>query len=1039
MLVRQLLVRICVLLTWLAITGVPHCAVAQEIKALPAQHAKRMQESLGLFKSQVKGILQSQCFECHGGKSTKGDFDVTSRNSLLESGFVDLEDAAGSHLLAVLRHEAEPHMPFKAPRLPEKKIAAIAQWVESGAAYDRAFRSTKEGAVDTPAVTDEDRQFWSFRPLSEARPPKVDDAWAKTNIDRFLRAAQAEKQLQANPEADRRTLVRRATFDLTGLPPTPTEIQAFLDDRDTNAYEKLIDRLLDSPHYGERWARHWMDVARFAESHGYEQDYDRPHAYHYRDFLIQALNEDLPYNKFLSWQLAGDELAPENPLAMKATGFMGGGVFPTQLTETEFESTRYDELDDIVATTGVAFLGLSVGCARCHDHKFDPIPTKDYYRMAAVFTKTIRSEIELETNAEANRAARTEHLAEIARLEQKIKQWETNDADETFAKWLIGYDVKTNGSVWQQVELTDVTSSGGTKYEIDADGTVLATGAAPDQETITVKFRSLMPRVASLRLEALRHDSLPNGGPGRADNGNFALGDIKLSLVVEKSSQPMELRNPRATHQQNTASLSIAASIDDDLVSGWAVDVGGIGKDQAGLFDLESPVEAVEPQTWRLEMRFHHPNRKHAVGRFRLSLAGLADQPPTIGDSGTPEGVLKALAAIKAKEPVDDKTRQLAREWYLANHSPLMEWKRELVAKKSGGPKLQKSTVQVSSEGFPHTKHHADGRGYPHFYPQTHYLTRGDVQQQGEVAEPGYLQVLMPADRSPANWRVAPPKDWNRTGFDRASLAQWMTDTEFGGGQLAARVAVNRLWQHHFGQGLVRTPNDFGFQGERPTHPQLLDYLARDLIDNNWKLKRVHRLIMTSAAYRQTTTKTAEHVRLDPKNQLWARREPRRLEAEAIRDSVLAVSGQLDRTMYGKGSLDSNMKRRSVYFFIKRSKLIPEMMLFDWPESLVSIGQRATTTTAPQALMFMNSSIVRGAATAQASKLKELSNDQAIRSIYESALGRVPAVAEAEQAEQFLAVQSSAHRDAGVQDPVTLARADLCQVLYGLNEFVFVR
>ena len=729
---------------------------------VPADHAARMKAGQDLFRREVRGLLTEHCLACHGGESIKADFDLSTREALFDSGMVG-DTAEDSYLLSLITHEAQPHMPFKAARLADKQVDAIRRWLDLGAPYDKPLVEKKDTApAKASVITDADRQFWSFRPLANVQPPVIDAAdphatWCRTPIDQFLLAAQRKAGVHPNPPADRRTLIRRAYFDLLGLPPTPEEVAAFEADPSPDAYPRLIDRLLESPHYGERWARHWMDVARFAESHGYEQDYDRPHAYHYRDFLIQALNDGMPYDQFVQWQLAGDELAPDNPLALMATGFLGGGAFPTQLTEAEFESARYDELDDMVATTGVAFLGLSIGCARCHDHKFDPIPSHDYYRLAATFTTTIRSEI-----------------------------------------------------------------------------------------------------------------------------------------------------------------------------------------------DLKVP---------------------HAV-------------------------------------------------------KPLK--------------------VQVSSEGFPHMKHHADGRGYPHFYPQTFHLARGDVSQKQEPAEPGFLQVLIRDGKQPDHWRREPPAGWDRTSFRRAALAAWITDPHYGAGHLAARVMVNRVWHHHFGEGIVATPNDFGFQGEAPTHPELLDWLAADFIAHGWQLKRLHKQIMTSAVYMQGNQLDAARAKLDPENRLLWHRSPRRLEAEAIRDSMLALSGLLDDRMFGPGTLDESMRRRSVYFFIKRSNLIPMMMLLDWPEHLVSIGRRATTTTAPQALLFMNNPQARTYAeglAARAQARQDEDTDQAfIAAGFALVFQREASDAEQQAALSFLAQQTRLHEAAGKAADAAhrLAQVDLCQTLLSMNEFVYI-
>jgi cytochrome c553 len=742
---------------WNAIVVLVACAVfaaparAQMPAAVPPDHAAKMKAGLDLFKKEVRSILLKNCVDCHGGKRTKGGLDLTDRKPLFASGTVGADARASTFFLS-LTHEREPHMPHKAAKLPAKDIAAIGKWIDLGAPFDAPLVERPAKAGSREEITADDRNFWSFRPLQSVEPPAVKNgAWVRTPVDRFILSALEAKGLRPNRIADKQTLIRRVTFDLIGLPPTPAEIDAFVADADPNAYEKVIDRLLASPHYGERWARHWMDVARFGESHGYEQDYDRPHAYTYRDFLIKAFNADLPYDAFVKWQIAGDEFAPNDPLALTATGFLGGGAFPTQITEVEFESARYDELDDMTATTGVAFLGLSVGCARCHDHKYDPFPSSDYYRIAAAFTSTIRSEI-------------------------------------------------------------DVTLEPGSK-----------------------------------------------------------------------------------------------------------------------------PVKA-----------------------------------------------------------------------------------------------------QVTADGFPRTKHHSDERGYPHFYPQTFILDRGDVHRKKAPADAGYLRVLMRNGKEVGNWRVEPPTGWTRTPFRRTALANWLTDIENGAGHLSARVIVNRLWQHHFGRGIVGTPNDFGAQGDRPTHPELLDRLALDLIRGGWKLKPMHKLMVTSAVYMQSADFDEERARIDRENMLHWRRTPRRLEAEPIRDAMLAISGTLDTVMHGRGTLDPNMRRRSVYFFIKRSQLIPTMMLFDWPEHLVSIGRRANTTIAPQALMFLNGEQTRKYAEGLAKRLEGKPAAEATALGYRLALGRAPTERESVITAAFLSAQAAAYKAAGKDAPERRAMTDFCRTLFSMNEFVYV-
>jgi mono/diheme cytochrome c family protein len=747
-----------------------------------ADHARDMAAGLALFKSGVRETLAKNCLPCHGGDATEGKFSLADRDSLLkggESGLAVVPRKSGeSRLVRLISHAEEPAMPQDASKLPDEDIAAIRRWIDLGAPYDAPLLAADAAEENWTRrkVPPSARDFWAFRPLADVEPPAVDDpdGWCINEIDRFVLAKQREKGLRPNPQADKRTLIRRASFDLLGMPPTPEEVDAFLADESSEAYEHLIDCLLADERFGERWARHWLDVARFAESHGFEQDYDRPYAYHYRDFVIKAFNADLSYDTFVRWQLAGDEIAPDEPLAMMATGFVGAGVFPTQITANEVERTRYDAIDDMAATTGQAFLGLTIGCARCHDHKFDPIPQADYYRFVSTFTTTVRSNVDL----------------------------------------------------------------------------------------------PIYPK---------------------------------------------------------------------------------------------------------------------------------ADTSP----------------AVAAPKPLK---------------------------------------VMIASEGVTPIRHHTQGGD---FLPETHFLRRGDCDQKEAVADPGFLQVLTAHPDGSAHWQQPPPAGWH-TSYRRRALADWITDTEYGPGHLLARVIVNRLWHHHFGRGLVATPNDFGVQGLPPTHPELLDYLARRLIAGGWKLKPIHRLIVTSAAYGQSSGSAESGVRnaesgedtphsalpaphsVDLQNDLLTRFVPRRLEAEALRDSILFVSGRLDPTKYGPGSLEESHTRRSIYFTIKRSRLIPTLTLFDVPEPNVSVGGRQSTTIAPQALHFLNSPQVRASAVALADRATREDPADPLTRAYRLTYGRPPRDDERTTVQIFLDHQTASYSADAKPDAPKLALADICQALLASDEFVYL-
>jgi hypothetical protein len=512
----------------------------------------------------------------------------------------------------------------------------------------------------------------------------------------------------------------------------------------------LIDGLLSSPAYGERWARHWLDVARYAESTGFEQDYDRPFAFHYRDFVIKALNSDMPYDQFVKWQLAGDEYEPQNPLALAATGFLGAGVFPSQITANEVESSRYDAMDDMLGTTASGMLGLTLSCARCHDHKFDPLPTRDYYAMLSTFTTTTRMNVDV------------------------------------------------------------------------------------------------------------------------------------------------------------------------------------------------------------------HPDGK----------------------------VTSAVTTMNAKKNT---------------------------------PAVQGATrMMICAEGYDPIVMHTQGGP---FFDKTYVLKRGNPLMKDGEATQGFLQVLSkPGDAK--RWQWQPPKDAKVSGR-RRSLSNWITDVDQGAGALLARVIVNRLWQHHFGTGLVPTPNDFGKTGTASTQPEMLDWLAAKLIENGWKLKPIHKMILSSRAWQQSSVRDAKKEATDPANGLFMRFVPQRLEAEAIRDSMLSVSGVMDPTMFGPGTRDENNKRRSIYFNIKRSQLIGSMVAFDQPEPLVSQGARPTTTVAPQALVLMNSPQARQWADGLAKRVSTAGDAaRQITMIYRLCFNRAPTSDELASGLDFLKSGASL--------------ADYGQVVLSLNEFVYV-
>ncbi|HWB02248.1 MAG TPA: PSD1 and planctomycete cytochrome C domain-containing protein [Verrucomicrobiales bacterium] len=995
---------------------------------LPADHAERMAKGLDMFK-EVSGLLKEHCVKCHGGEKTRADFDLATREGLLagvKDGVTVVPfNAAGSKLMKLIRHEEEPSMPDKKPKLSDATIAKIAAWIDHGAPYDAPLVAGKTPPRDKSKVTAEDRKWWAFQPLANLTAP----ADASHPLDAFLLSKAAGKKLTLNPPAEPRAFVRRAFLNALGLPPSPDEVETFAREYAANAeaaVATLTDKLLASPQFGERWARHWLDVARFAESSGFEHDYDRPNAWHYRDFVIRALNSDMPFDQFVDWQLAGDEFAPGNAEAMTATGFLGAGVFPTQITANEVERVRYDALDDMLSTTGSAMLGLTIGCARCHDHKYDPIPAQDYYRLLSTFTTTVRSNVDLDTNPQRTAEALAKHKAEHDRLTSELSAWETATLQPKFDEWLRSNPELNAKSPWVLAGGT-ITSKGGAQFKALPDGSWLAEGPNAASDTYVITASSASP-VTALKLEALTDPSMKGKGPGRASNGNFALSRIRVTAGPNDGGKAQEVKlAPGAfTHQQNADHLSVAASLDNNASSGWAVD-GQIGKNHAAIFTFADP--ATIPGGAKLTVTLEFAvNTSHSIGRPRLSLC--TGGAPVLDATAIPA----EIAALAPKlNTLSATERTTLFNWWKQNDAAWKEKERKVAEHTKAAPKTLQP-VLICAEGYEPLVMHSQG---PPFLKETHILKRGDTNQKTATATQSFLQVLM-RDAEEKRWAWK-PSEGSKSSGRRRSLANWMTDVEHGGGALLARVAVNRLWQHHFGRGIVSTPNDFGKQGTLPSHPELLDWLAGELIRNGWKLKPIHRLIMTSAAYRQSSAASPEKLAADPDNSLFLRAMPRRLEAEAARDAILSVSGQLDLTPFGRGTLDENSRRRSIYFTVKRSQLVNSMVVFDAPEPLSSQGQRPTTTVAPQALFLMNSPQARNWAGTFATKLMEEKTPEArVHAACLRALGRRATPDELAAVLPFLEKQSALHRASGQSDPDRESLTDYCQALFGLNEFLYI-
>jgi mono/diheme cytochrome c family protein len=811
---------------------------------------------------QAYTILQKNCFACHGATKMSG-LDLRTNASLRAGGdhgpaIVPFE-ADESRLYKYVTHAHKPEMP-PGKKLAEAEIETLRRWIEAGASLEGIKEASGNAAdrkedpelarIPERPITAEERSFWAFQRPPRVSPPRVSHpGWGKHPIDAFLLAEMKARGLKPSPPADRRTLIRRAYLDLLGLPPSPEEVAAFVADSAPGAWERLIDRLLTSPHYGERWARHWLDLVRYADSGGFEFDVDRPDAWRYRDYVVKSFNDDKPYEQFVKEQLAGDEYAPDSQEAMIATGFLrlgpegGGGG----------ERGRQDALEDVIATSSLTFMGLTVACARCHDHKFDPIPQQDYYRIQAVFSPTRPVQFPL-VGADVVAA----HRAEMQRIEnlQKPLKKAKDDLEAPYLKILVDEAVSKLPEYLQ-----------------------IAWRTPPEKRT-----------------------------PGQRLNVN----------QIRKTLEDDTLSN-RITEEQIVARMS-----EDD-------------------------------------------RRKHQE---------LSEQ----------------IRALDRQKPKPYPTARAIGE---------------------DGPKPR----------------------------PTYFLHRGSVDVKGPEVKPGALSVISETDLQ----FLAPPasakSSWRRRGF-----AEWLVSPQH---PLTARVMVNRIWQHHFSEGIVRTPSNFGKLGEAPSHPALLDWLAGEFIARGWSVKQMHRLMMTSQAYQMASDDIAANVAIDAENRFFWRMPRVRLEAEIIRDQILAVAGNLDRslggpcvypyidpklfqsstkrTWPGKPDDDPSTWRRSIYVYSKRSIRYPLFETFDQPNLINSCERRTRSTIAPQALLLMNNNFVITEARFFAERLRREAGEDVraqVERAYQLALARAPQELERTKAVEF--VRSSPH-----------GLAEFCQALFNLNEFVY--
>jgi len=899
------------------------------------------EEQEQFFESKVRPILVARCSECHGSLKQEAGLRVDSRASLLKGGDSGPAIHEGqwddSLLLRAISYGGEIQMPPDG-KLPEEEIALLTAWVRGGAVMpvDPQAASSELGYAATPEGLAQSRAtHWAYQPVRRSLPPSTRDrSWARNSVDSFVLAAQEANGVSPSPPADRRTLLRRATYDLLGLPPAPEEVVAFENDARPDAWEQQIERLLASPHYGERWGRHWLDVARYADTKGYVFTEERkyPYSYTYRDYVIDALNRDVPFDQFVLEQLAADQLGGDTS-SLAAMGFLTVG--------RRFGNNRNDIIDDRIDVVSRGLLGLTVGCARCHDHKYDAVPTDDYYSLFGVFASSIEPDTLPQLGEPADHEAYRAYQEELQRRQGAV--------DQFVAESIAGYR-------------DDLRSRCGVS---------LLAVVLPDAEQKELDVKSQIVRRWSDYLAATSQQPHPVWGPWHALMRLPADGFGEAAAPIISALTDAADASVRTNTYVRQALQSSAVATRNDVPRIYGELLAGV---QAEWVELRAGGATALPDPQREELR----------------QVLYADNSPV-------------------SAPDDQMRRLLGRD----KRNRIKELEREVEAHQANSPGAPPRAMVMFDAPQP---------------TQPKVLIRGNPGREGKEVPRRFLQVLH-ADGQPF-----------QQGSGRLELARAIVDPA---NPLTARVIVNRVWQHHFGHGLARTPSDFGVRGEAPSHPELLDWLANGLVDHGWSLKWLHRTLLLSATYLQASADRADARALDPENRLLWKMNRRRLEFEPLRDALFAVADQLDDRLTGQPVdlfAQPYAGRRAVYGFIDRQDLPGTLRVFDFANPDVSIAERAETTVPQQLLYQMNSLLAVERARQLAARVQtEAPGDASgtVQRLYQRAYARGPEPDELAAAEQFLSTESAA--DDGAPQAGQLTRLEqLAQALLLSNEFVFI-
>ena len=958
------------------------------------------------FARDIQPILQANCVSCHGPQKAMAQLRLDERSSALI--MIRPGNAKASRLLQrVLGDGSEPRMPKGGEALLPAQIELLRRWINEGATWP----DNPQSAIRNPQSN-----HWAFvAPQRPALPAVKNTAWVKSPIDRFVLATLEEKGLAPAPEADKATLIRRLSLDLIGLPPTLKEIDDFLADASPHAYEKAVDRLLASPHYGERWGRWWLDAARYADTNGFEKDGNRS-IWPYRDWVIKSFNQDKPFDQFTIEQIGGDLLPNATTDQRVATGFLRNSMLNEEAA-VEPEQFRVEGLLDRVDAIGKAFLGLTVNCAQCHTHKFDPIKHEEFYKFYAFLNQDEEPEIEVPTAAETKK--RKDILAGIAKLEDDLLAKHTDlMADLPAQMTLWESQAKQSAGEWTVLEDAEVFGTNGVKFEEFPDRSFIPRGDSPPTVAYYLSAKTPLKNITGIRLELMTDHSLPRHGPGRSTQGVAWLSEFTAEAAPAGQPDKLQpLKFGTATADFAPAANPVSLAMDGNLKTSWSTDaVPGLrNQDRRAVFALQAPLAGFEQGTllrFSLSQKEYDVGRTQQleapnIGRFRIS---VTTQPNPQADP-LPTNVRRLLAT-----PAAQRTAEQQREIFRYYRTTVPEFAE---ANKAANDLLKQWP-------YPTTTLVVTPRATPR---ETRIFKRGDWKRLGETVTPDTPSFLHPF-----------PSDAPR---NRLGLGQWLADKN---NPLTARVIVNRIWQQYFGQGLVLSPEDFGTRCDLPSHPALLDWLAvtfrdgisdlrlqnadsKNLSSSPWSVKAIHRLIVTSATYRQSSNQfSVQNLQsaisnlqsVDPTNRLLSRAPRLRVDAEAIRDIALSVSGLLSLKIGGPSvfppipdgamavsfrsrtvwetSKGEDRYRRGMYTFWKRNVPYPSLSVFDAPNGDVACTRRIRSNSPLQALTTLNDTAFLEAAQALALRMwreggaREVSENDAAKVRYGFRLctGRLP-------------------------------------------------